>query len=557
MGTTTAITIKTRDIKESLQEYAQKNNLKVQECDFTLNGVSTYMSTLSQKDFTLISKELIKEYLDKKRILNEHISFHQIYNITLMKKPKRDLSLSYRIKMDKFATHPTIIISETSKIPTAKYSVNECLQLIYKELNKIKASHQILINIFDSTMKEKLKLFIKHVYSQKFTKKVQLSLFEGIEPQITRSAKLSYLYKMKEEASQVIEVEADEVLIRYQKPIFGKNGFDSFGQIIDTYTSNNESDITIEMDASSIKIEEDDNQKLYKSKIKGFVNLVNNLLTIDNKIQLEKISRNNKSVASEEQNNIEVHISQNDTNKDSIGEGVELVSESIHVSGHVGANSLLEANTLKIDGATHQDSTQLAHTAEINRHKGMLRCHRAKVLLLEGGIIDATHVEIESCLGGTIHAQDVTIGHVKHNLKVYASNSITIRLVSGEDNVFKINYRDIPILQSKIKYIKNDIEDLKYHLEEAKRHTKDRIPELTKKIKEFQEEEDLILHSYEKATIHIQNAFRGLNKIVFTIDETNEIEFKTDKTEYSAFHLEINEESVTLQPVDISLPLEK
>lgn len=272
---------------------------------------------------------------------------------------------------------------------------------------------------------------------------------------------------------------------------------------------------------------------------------------------MANISRNNETVASEEENNIEVRISQNDTTKDSIGEGVELVSETIHVNGHIGAKSVLEAINLQIDGVTHQDSKQYAKFAKINRHKGTLRCHEAKITLLEGGEVHATSVEIESCLGGSIHAQDITIGLVKSNLKVYASNSITITQVKGEDNLFKIGYKDVGVLTSKVDLINEDIDELKYKLEEAKKHSQSKVASLKQEIALLNSKQDEIFCSYKNAKISIEKPLTGLNKIVFVIDSENEITYKTEAQEYTPFYLEIDEDKIILQPTGRSISLNK
>ncbi len=309
------------------------------------------------------------------------------------------------------------------------------------------------------------------------------------------------------------------------------------------------------IDKGSIKIEENEKSKFYKSSRRGYVHFDGNSLSVDNKIRMSKISRNQTSLASEEENNVEVMISQNDTTKDSIGEGVELVSETIHINGHVGAKSTLEAINLTIDGATHQDSKQFAKYAEINRHKGTLRCHEAKIKLLEGGEIHASKVDIEACLGGSIYAKDVTIGLVKSNLKVYASNSITIKQVRGEDNLFKINYRDIPILNSKINLINADIENLKFKLEEAVRHSQTKVPHIKKEIQNLKNEQNIIETSHMDAKISIEKPFSGLNRIVFVIDDENEIKFKTEELAYTPFYLQINEDKITLIPTNKSISL--
>jgi hypothetical protein len=347
------------------------------------------------------------------------------------------------------------------------------------------------------------------------------------------------------------------LLVEYKKPIYGQNGLNAFGEYIDTTFANNVDDLQARVDEKSIKIIENTTTKKYISKIRGYVHYDGTELLVDNRIKISEISRHRDLVDDLEDNNIEVVVTQHDTARDTIKEGVTLISERIHVDGFVGAKSRLEAVTLEIDGATHQDSVQYAKYATINRHKGTLRCHKGKIKLLEGGVIHATTVDIESSIGGAIYAQDVTIGHVKNNLKVYASNSITVRLVSGEDNLFKINYRDIPILQSKIKFIENDLEELKYKLEEAKRHSLSRVEEIEKEIQNLKSEKKAIQNSYQTAKITVKEPFKGLNNIVFTIDDTHQIAYKTDAKAYSPFYLEIKENIITLHPVAKSIVIEE
>jgi len=547
--------IKTKDIQKSIAEYANDNQVSPQECTFTINRVDTYVKESATDEFILIAKDILNQYTDKHRILNEHIEFNQIYTITAKKLKNNGLKLNYEIVLGDNATHPKIIIKSDSKIPYKKYAPKDMLLLLYAELNKIKASNSILINIFDEDMKKNLKAFVKHIYAGKFSKNIRLPLFNGIAAVITRESKLVYWFREKANQNQIIEVEEDELLIEFKKPIFGKNGLDAYGKEIGAASANNRDDLKATIDRGSIKIQENEKSKLYKSKRRGYVHFDGNSLSVDNKIKVSKISRNQTSLASQEENNVEVMISQNDTTKDSIGEGVELISETIHVNGHVGAKSTLEAINLKIDGATHQDSKQFAKYAEINRHKGVLRCHEAKIKLLEGGEVHASKVNIEACLSGSIYAQDVTIGLVKSNLKVYASNSITIKHVSGEDNLFKINYKDIPILNSKINLINADIENLKFKLEGAVRHSQTKVPQIKQEIKNLRDEKNIIKTSYKDAKISIERTLNGLNNILFAIDDKNEIRFKTEALAYTPFYLEIEEDKITLLPTNKSISI--
>ncbi|MEN4052826.1 MULTISPECIES: flagellar assembly protein A [Sulfurimonas] len=548
--------IKTKHIKDALSRYATDNLLPISECDFTINKVETLVQNNRSHEFEHYTKERLLEYLDRDKIINEHVEFAQIYTITAMQKEKQEVELLYSIDYGRYATHPKLILSPKSKIPYKLYKPVELLRLLYIEINKIKASNKILIQLFDEKMKKTLKNFVKYLYASKFTKKVKIPLFEGIEPIISRESKVIFWFKEKEHDSMIIEVDKDEILIEYKKPLYGRNGLNAYGKNIDTVYAQN-SDIHVEIDPKSVRIEEDNNSKRYISINRGYVHYDGVKLSVDNRLRLHEISRNKHIIDTEDEgNNIDIIVAQHDTTKDSIGEGVELVSESIHVEGFVGANSRLEAMQLEIKGATHQDSKQYAKFAKINRHKGTLRCHKAEIGLLEGGIIHATKVNIESSLGGQVYAQDVTIGHTKNNLKVYASNSITVRLASGEDNLFKISYQDIPVLKAKIEYIKQELDDLKYKLEQAKRFKYDNLKLLEDEIASLKAEEKSIKNSYKNATISVEQPFRGLNHIVFTIDKEHELHYKTDAKAYLPFHLKIEENKITLLPPAISLTIE-
>ncbi|MCD6258926.1 MAG: DUF342 domain-containing protein [Helicobacteraceae bacterium] len=546
---------KTRNINKALQSYADDNLVPISECDFSIKNVTSYIKTIHDKDFRLFNSG-IEHYTQEQVILNEHVEFHQIYTIEVVEKKICELALDYTIEMGEFVTDPKIIINANSKIPYKSHNAKEIYFLLKKEFNKIKARHSMLIHIFDAKMLKNLKAFTKYIYAGKLTKKVRLPLFDGIEPEVSREGKLILWFEQKRDKHKIVEVEAGELLAEYKKPVYGHNGFNAYGKQVDDLYETNLHDIDAKIDPNSILIEETEKSKLYKSKCKGYVNFNGETLAIDNKVRVSKISRVEESLAKNQDNNIEVHIAQHDTTKDSIGEGVELTSETIMVHGHVGANSTLMSVNLNVEGATHQDSSQYAKFAKINRHKGMLRCHEAKIKLLEGGTVHATNVEIEACLNGTIYAQNVTINHVKSNLKVYASESISIRLVSGEDNLFKINYNDIPILRRKLELLDEEIEEYKYYLDEAKRHSKEKIPSLKEKLNKANEEKEKIQSSSMRATISIEKPLRGLNTIIFTLNKENELIYKTEEREYEPFHLLIKDDKVILHPTSKSLPLQ-
>jgi hypothetical protein len=74
---------KTRDIKKSLELYASENFIPINECDFRLLSIITSIKSNADSDYVVIRNDLLKEYLKKDRIINEHISFIQNYNIEI------------------------------------------------------------------------------------------------------------------------------------------------------------------------------------------------------------------------------------------------------------------------------------------------------------------------------------------------------------------------------------------------------------------------------------------------------------------------------------------
>ena len=547
--------IKTRNILKSLQRYAQDNATSIDILDFNLLKIETHIKTIQDKDFSYYNEDISKAYEYDEQIINEHVEFKQLYIIEIFKKRDTNIRLNYKVQYDEYNTDVDIILSKTSIIPYENYKIKDLYQLLLNEFDKIKAKEGILLNLFDELYIHKLKAFTKHVLDKKFTKSLKLPLIRAIHPSITQKSKLIMHYEDKKNKYGISEVDSGEVIMEYIKPIFGSNGLNAFGKAVDAASYNNAKDYNKSVDLQTIKIEQNNKKKLYIAKEKGYINVEEDEISIDHKIRMQKISRIQEVLANNEANNIEVILREHDSTKDGIGEGVELTSETIHVEGFVGSNSILHATNLFIDGATHQKSKQFAKFATVNRHKGTLRCHKADIKLLEGGEVHATTVNIDTCLGGSIYGENVKIKNVKNKVKVYASNSIKIDLVSGEDNYFTIDPKAIPILEKRIEYIDNDIQDLKFDLEEAQRHHPEKVKNVEDQIHRLKNSKDLIYKSVYNASIEILKPLRGLNTVTFVLKEDLSISYKTQEKKYDDFYLEVSDDIVTLKPTKKTLNL--
>lgn len=134
-------------------------------------------------------------------------------------------------------------------------------------------------------------------------------------------------------------------------------------------------------------------------------------------------------------------------------------------------------------------------------------------------------------------------------LKIYASNSITIDSINGENNILKINYKDIPIIDSKLELIADDIKELEISLIEAKKHNLSQIKYIEKEIILFKNEIKEILNATKNATIIIKNPILTSNTIVFEL-ENQQIIYKTEPDTYSTFYLEFLKQKIILRPIN-------
>lgn len=552
--------IHTKSILSSIKEYASEQGYALAKLDFTLMGVQTYFKTCNFEAFIKFHDGYKEEYSSKEKLIKDHTRFLQIYKIKVHPKIKKKIHLVYRIEKGEFSSYPIMVISPESRLPLDDISAQDMLKLLYTQLNKIKAKNKMMVNLFSSCMLKDLKKFVNNIYTNGFTEEESILLFEGIDPEVAEPSKVinHYLDKTKNTANQnVTEVEESELIITYVKPIYGKAGINSFGQRVEHGNTNNLAKIEYQIDTDTIQVHEDDHQIKYYSKKRGFVSILKNKLSISNQIVLETFKRSQAKLTEKEENEVSVVISQTDVTKDSLGEGAELISESVHITGHMGAKSRVEGKDVVIDGATHNDAFVTARTAKINRHKGTLRCHKAEINSLEGGTVYATHVTINAALGGRVCAEHVTIKSVKHNLKVFASKSITIERITGEDNHFVIDYRKLPTAQNKLQFLSEEYEELSENLENAKKHSPQTVPVLKDELEEKKDEINAIKLCHYDAVITIMAPVDGLNIIEFVIPEIKQsLIYRTiDVKTFEPFSIHKSEDKVVLEPVAVELIL--
>lgn len=238
-----------------------------------------------------------------------------------------------------------------------------------------------------------------------------------------------------------------------------------------------------------------------------------------------------------------------------VTQGTELICEDVYIFADVHQGSIIDAHRLVVKGTVHSNTSQFSKYAQIHEHKGTLRCHKAKIDILNGGEIHASDVIVETCLGGEIYAQDVTIDTVSDKLTVYASRSIKINSIHGSNNSFHINYKKVPILVSKLELIDEDIEELNFVLAKAKENNALTQKEIEYEIKKLHIQKKEIIDSLYTAKISISDEAGENNLVSFYIDECNTISTATLKMKNQDFHLEFKSNHIILHPAQTAITL--
>ncbi len=548
--------IRTRNISETIAEFASETGDRPEEYDFTLEGVTTYINTCHIDSFTRYSTAQREHYKHPDRLIDDRVTFRQSYKIILIKAPLSIIKLDFHIKSDPSNIHPILTLDPSSTIPVKQHAPKELYTLLIHEINKIKALSGILIGIFSETMITDIKSLTKRLYAGTFTEPVSIRLFSGITPKIARPSRLTLHFEEKNQDKQLKEVEVGELLIEYIKPLFGSNGLNAMGRRVKKDEIDNAKFISNTIDTATIEKREDDDKITLFSKKRGFVHYDQSILKISNRLRLQSLKRVESQVTDQEQNDVEIVVDQKDLTQDTIGEGVHLTSNVIHISGYVADKAVLNSKELVIEGVSHKGSRLFAQEATINRHKGILRCHKATIRLLEGGEVHATEVHIDTALGGKVYADRITIGTVRHHLKAYASTSMIIDRIIGEENLFMIDTQNNPIVQSRLSHMQRDLDSLRDQLKEAKLHSDQDIPQIMEKINAIKEVSKIVKEIPFDAKITIKEKIHGYNTIGFALPTQQEITYHTvEQLKYAPFYISAEEDKITLHPVGVTLTI--
>ena len=587
--------VRCESVPKELNKIAKDYDTKIENVDFNILSVQTYIKKSANGDWSEVDKYELKN-IPKKDFLSEDFFIKQVYEIEVFSKSKIKNSLDdFKLLIGANATKCKIYMQVKEGSVLRYY---DGLRDDLKEyINKHKVRAGIFIDVFDKPFYDTVaKLYAEVKVSEvvDFENVKTYLIAESYEPTDTIDAQIVFHYKQDEKKDNdrvdyanrgfIQSVQKDELLIEYLKPRPGEPGRACNGVYIPAKEPKEELSIDFEIDEETIYIKEDEESIKYYAKQNGYIAFEDNKYTVKSEADIDEISfKTTGSITVGVDSDVTVKVTEKDLIKDAIGSGMDVEVTKVDVEGNVGSNTNIVAKTVKIGGQTHKTSNIKADEIEINIHKGTLKGKKVKVTRLEHGYIEANEVRISQAVGGTIKAREITIDVCGSYVKASCSAFIIINSMRGSENIFTIDPRIKPSddnieknqdfideLEEKIyaltkeqeKYlqiVKKNIapfNDLKKRLINYKKNglkppkefikqykiyqaQKDKLLEIKKEIKDLQYKLDIAMHKVNdiqedilKARIINKDRWMGYNEIkAHLIDPPLEIVYRIEEDE--------------------------
>lgn len=541
--------IKTQNVAKEIIDLAKRNGVSPGSLDFDILEVETFVRTNKDKtesDWEEISVEDLHKLDDATEILNPLFEIKQVYEVEIYSKEKNSIFKDFHAAVGANATKCKIYLSikAGSQVLTSPRFEDEFLNYI----NKSKVRAGILINIFDEMVKDvisRVSALAKVDGIIKYDKNQTILIADAYEPTPTVNDQFITHYDKEVEASSDDRVDYSnrgfihsvldgDILMEYIKPKKGKAGRNCRGEFLEPPEPevNHEPDFNVD---DTIEVTDNKENIVYCAKASGYISMDGNTYQIKSEMDVGEISfKTTGSISSGLDSDVSLSVKENDSQKDAIGNGMEVEVSEIDIKGNVGPNAKVTAKRATIEGQTHKSSHIKADDLTINVHKGSAIGSNIKITRLEHGIVEGKKkVEIVQAMGGNIRAKDIDIGICTSYVKATASKHIEIKKLQGSENVFTID----PLLQKDKKEgfgeNQDDINQLRISVAEIKKEVEKYQKLVKDNTASFNDIKKRLMH-YKQNGIKMPAAFLTKYKQFHKAQEhlngiTNEYKVKNDK----------------------------
>lgn len=452
--------VETDNIPQAMRDHAKEKKLNLANLDFTLLEYTTLFKEGSQ-EWQPLSDTVLKDDKTLEEIARSEVELKQHYKISIHTKVK---SSSFRPDISLFADKFRSALQATVKKTSDLHYFEGVDEKLREELLKKQILQGALIGIFNKEFEPKLmELTLKLKTERKLISDFTFLLCSFPRPVPNRKDLIIFHHLEKEDESEVTEahtqqrrpenmyaaVEKGECIVEYRKAKDGKNGRSFLGEVLRPTPIQAANKPKFET-TDNVEVQEDDDCIKYISKINGYVIMDALLLDVTDTLSVQRVTfKETGDIEGEDETTVK--ISEDRAIYDGIDSGVVVEGDHIELQGSIAGGAVIRAKLAEVHGHTHKTSKIFAQKAKIKLHRGYLKAQQAMVNRLEHGQIDGISVKINENMGGLVRAKKVYINNLTSNIKVFATELIDIREISGEGNVLTIDPSVIEVMKTKKK----------------------------------------------------------------------------------------------------------
>ncbi|WP_457597475.1 flagellar assembly protein A [Hydrogenimonas sp.] len=489
------VVVTTSDVPAAVQETALKYRIGSGMLDIRLLDTKTYIKMdAKEEDWIEVEGDDWEKFNKPEILLNPNFEVKQSYEIEIFKHKEEGWSsdLLLHVAANQERNRIVCTIKAGSILRDVEDLTSKIVALIHAKM--VRAG--ILVGLWDLDIASRLdevvaKAKVQGQYILPEDYRFDVAVCYASIPSVDDALILHYKEKQKraQEGDRVDyakrgfiqAVEKGEVIIEYVKPRMGKPGRNCLGEYIPVKEpeERHRPDFTV---SENIEVEESDERILYRARRGGYVVFEEGRYDIRDEMELEEVSfKKTGSIDAGVETEVKLHINEKDVLKDAIGTGVEVEATEVKVEGNVGASAIVRAEEVYIGGQTHQSSEIHAERAEVNVHRGHLKCSgEAKITRLEGGLVEAREATVSQMIGGEVRAMKVSVELLGANAKIYAVSGIEIGRMVGENNRLVIDASKIDAYHNDILTLEENLETLEKEIGKLEERLADRESVLQK-----------------------------------------------------------------------------
>ena len=455
------------ELKKITELYAFEEHM----VSFDILRISTFYRGEKKKDFSLLEGQ------ERARILSDDAEYNkndfeikQVYDILLRGLKKGDLAPFVGLKMDSECYELVLELKEGLEVRNDDTFFEE----LYTEITRKKICQHIIVRLFDEDIKQEinaLKELFSHLNIQgkiQSSQSIALAKASGFIPEM--GAK--FIFTLKDEWNKTHTQSIDfasyaaksgDLVGLSLKPQVGVSGRNLKGEYIHAKKHAEGADIgneeaKLKIKDNEFRKEEKEGSIEYYALQDGYVGMSEGELRVITDFNFAEVSsRKNGSLLGGDKKGFVVEVTCGDPNQDAIGAGITLEASEIKIFGSVAENTKIVGKKIEINGQTHQSSTIKADEVNIDLHKGEVMGDKVRVERLELGNIDGEEVFIEQANGGTIKARNITIATLHSHTKIFVSEHLHIKNMSGGENRFTLSSRASLKAQEEVQSITEQI----------------------------------------------------------------------------------------------------